>query len=157
MKKHPLAGARERARALRRDMTDAERAIWRVLRLRQIDGCRFRRQVPIGRYIADFVCHQAGVIIEIDGGQHHSSSCEEIERTRFLEQEGYRVLRFWNNDVLANLDAVYRIVAEVLRSPSPSMGEGRVGVISPVARAVEALFESNLTPTHTLPHRGGGL
>ena len=70
MKKRPIAGARERARSLRRDMTDAEKSIWRILRSDQIDGHRFRRQVPLGRYIADFVCHDARLIIEIDGGQH---------------------------------------------------------------------------------------
>jgi len=92
-------------------------------------GYKFRRQVPIGRYIADFLCHEARLIVEIDGGQHDRSAPQEAARSGFLQSEGYRVLRFWNNDVLANLDGVHAIIAEE------------------VAR---------FTPTQTLPHRGGG-
>src|ERR1700683_1361187 len=103
MKKHPHPGAHTRARALRANMTEAERQIWRMLRLRQMHEYRFRRQVPIGRYIADFACHEARLIIEIDGGQPDHSSPQEVERSGFLQAEGYRVLRFWNNEVLANL------------------------------------------------------
>jgi very-short-patch-repair endonuclease len=88
MKKHPIAGARDRARSLRRDMTDAEKSIWRILRLYQIDGHRFRRQVPLGHYIADFVCHDARLIIEIDGGQHQVSAPQGAKRTRFLQDRG---------------------------------------------------------------------
>ena len=129
-------------------MTDAERQVWQVLRLRQIDGHRFRRQVPIGGYIADFVCHEANLIIEIDGGQHDAALPAEIERTRFLEREGYRVLRFWNNEVLTNLEGVYEVITAAPSKPSPSMGEGWEGVTP--APAVPS------TPTPTLPHRGGG-
>src|ERR1700722_9133946 len=129
MKKHPLNGAHIRARALRRDMTDAARKLWRVLRQRQVNGLKFRHQVPLGRYIADFVCHEARLIVEIDGGQHDSASPREAERTAFLQDEGYRVLRFWNNEVLANLAGVYDAIVGEL---------------------------SSATPTQTLPHRGGG-
>src|SRR5438132_8224031 len=96
VKKEPSQGAHRRARILRREMTEAEKRLWQMLRLRQTEGYRFRRQVPIGRFIADFVCHTARLIVEIDGGQHDLSSEEEASRTRFLEAEGYRVLRFWN-------------------------------------------------------------
>jgi very-short-patch-repair endonuclease len=121
VRKHPIAGARDRARSLRRDMTDAEKSVWRILRLYQIDGHRFRRQVPLGRYIADFVCHGARLIIEIDGGQHQGSAPQEAERTRFLQDQGYRVLRFWNNEVLSNLEGVRATIAETLAvSPSPN-------------------------------------
>jgi very-short-patch-repair endonuclease len=133
-------------------MTDAELRVWRMLRLRQIGDYKFRRQVPIGRYIGDFVCHEARLIVEVDGGQHDASSLGEIERTRFLEGEGYRVLRFWNNEVLANLDGVYEIIAKELRrtlKPSPSMGEGWEGVVSDPET-------DRITPTPTLPHHGGG-
>ena len=119
-----------------------------MLRLRQINGHRFRRQVPLGRYIADFICHEARLVVEIDGGQHAPSMPEEIERTRFLEREGYCVLRFWNNEVLTNLEGVYEVIEAALSKPSPSMGEGREGV-SPAP-------PTNITPTPTLPHRGGG-
>src|SRR5215831_6412328 len=108
MKRQPSDGARERARMLRREMTEAEKRLWQVLRSRQTEGYRFRRQVPIGRFVADFVCHEARLIVEIDGGQHDPSSELEARRTRFLEGEGYRVLRFWNNEVLANPDGAQR-------------------------------------------------
>src|SRR5579862_8968360 len=126
MKKHPIDGARARARSLRRTMTEAEKRVWQILRSHQMTGCKFRRQVPLGRYVADFVCHEARLVVEIDGGQHDPSSSAEIERTRFLEDEGYRVLRFWNNEVLTNLEGVYEVIAaELARTlkPSPSMGE----------------------------------
>ena len=108
-------------------MTDAERHVWQVLRLRQMDGCKFRRQVPIGRYIADFTCHEARLIIEIDGGQHDPSESDEIERTQVLEHQGYRVLRFWNNEVLTNLEGVYEAIAAALSKPSPSRGRAGRG------------------------------
>jgi very-short-patch-repair endonuclease len=147
MKKQPLPGAHHRARALRRNMTEAERRVWRMLRLHQIGGFKFRRQVPIGRYIADFACHDARLVVEIDGGQHDQSSLGEIERGRCLESEGYRILRFWNNEVLENLDGVYSTIAAALAKPSPSMGEGREGVMS---------SPTKFTPTPTLHHQGGG-
>ena len=129
MKKHPVDGARERARTLRQNMTEAERRVWQILRSHQIEGYKFRRQVPIGRYIADFVCHETRLIVEIDGGQHDRSSSGEAERSGFLHKEGYRVLRFWNNEVLANLGGVHEtIVGELGRitptQPSPIKGEG---------------------------------
>jgi very-short-patch-repair endonuclease len=130
MKKHPTAGARQRARSLRQNMTEAERRIWQMLRSHQMAGYGFRRQVPIGRYIADFVCHEARLIVEIDGGQHDRSSPREVARSGFLQNEGYRVLRFWNNEILANPDGVHAVIADEL---------GRI------------------TPTQTLPHQGGGL
>src|SRR6516164_5038067 len=137
VKKTPSAGAGERARDLRRHMTEAERRLWQMLRSRQTEGYRFRRQVPIGGFIADFVCHPARLIVEIDGGQHDPSSEAEASRTRFLEAEGYRVLRFWNNEVLGNREGVRAAIADALHQGSPSP-------IRPT------------TPTPTLPHRGGG-
>jgi len=129
MKKQPLTGAHTRARVLRRSMTDAERRLWRTLRLRQRSGFKFRHQVPFGRYIADFVCHEARLIVEVDGGQHDLSSMREAERTAFLQNEGYRILRFWNNEILQNLDGVHDVIAGELRQtpppqPSPIEGEG---------------------------------
>jgi very-short-patch-repair endonuclease len=119
MKKYPIGGAHERARALRREMTQAETKLWRMLRSRQIEGHRFRRQVPLGRYIADFVCHEARLIVELDGGQHDSLSQQEVDRSRFLQSEGYRVLRFWNHEVLANPEGVHAMTVENLRRPHP--------------------------------------
>ena len=110
-------------------MTVAERRVWQILRLHQMKGYKFRRQVPIGRYIADFVCHEARLIVEIDGGQHDRSWSEEGSRTHFLKGQGYRVLRFWNNEVLDNPDGVYKTIVDELgritpSPPSPIKGEG---------------------------------
>ena len=129
MKKHPADGAQARARTLRHNMTEAERRVWRMLRSHQITGYNFRCQVPIGRCIADFVCHEARLIVEIDGGQHDRSSPQEAERSGFLQNQGYRILRFWNNEVLANPDGVHQTIADdlgriTLTQPSPIMGEG---------------------------------
>jgi len=131
MKKHPVDGAQARARTLRHNMTEAERRLWQILRSHQMTGYKFRRQVPIGRYIADFVCHEARLIVEIDGGQHDRSSPQEAERSGFLEKEGYRILRFWNNEVLANPDGVHQTIADelgriTLTQPSPSWGRAFV-------------------------------
>ena len=129
MKKHPVNGAGARARTLRQNMTEAERRVWQILRSRQIEGHKFRRQVPIGRYIADFVCREARLIVEIDGGQHDRAACGETKRTEFLQNEGYRVLRFWNHEILANLEGVHDRIAEELgritpTQPSPIKGGG---------------------------------
>jgi len=96
----------KRARKLRQQMTDAELKMWSLLRRGQIDGYRFRKQVPIGPYVVDFACLKKRLIIEIDGGQHSTQKAQDDERTRVLEQLGYRVLRFWNNDILTNPDGV---------------------------------------------------
>jgi very-short-patch-repair endonuclease len=129
MKKHPVDGAGAPARTLRQNITEAERRLWQILRSHQTKGYKFRRQVPIGRYIADFVCHEARLIVEIDGGQHDRSSPWEAERSGFLQNEGYRILRFWNNEVLANLDGVHQTIADEVRrststQPSPIKGGG---------------------------------
>ena len=95
-----------RARELRRNQTDAERLLWQQLRRRQIGGHRFRRQHPIERYVVDFFCFEKGLVVEIYGGQHATKAAHEVERTASLERRGYRVLRFWNNQVLTELEAV---------------------------------------------------
>ena len=112
------AGAIGRARALRKTMTDAERTLWAGLR-EAFPDTHWRHQVPFGRYIADFCAHSAKLIIEVDGGQH--SPEVDASRTRFLETHGYRVLRFWNNDVLQNLSGVLQTIGDHL--PSPLVGE----------------------------------
>ena len=92
-------------------MTEAERVLWRALRS-ALPGHHWRKQVPLGPYFADFASHSAKLVIEVDGGQHASSVGSDTERTDFLAGEGYRVLRFWNNDVLSNTDGVLERVAE---------------------------------------------
>jgi very-short-patch-repair endonuclease len=97
-------------------MTDAERKLWSVLRLNGIEGHSFRRQVPFGNYVVDFACHKARLIIEVDGGQHDANLRDEQARTAFLAAEGYRILRFWNNEVLENLDGVYTVIVDTLNA-----------------------------------------
>ena len=122
-------------RSLRRELTEAERVLWRRLRRQQFIGARFRRQAPIGPYIADFVCLKSRLIIEIDGSQHVEAATYDARRDAFLKHEGFTVLRFWNNDVLARADSVMEAIfvaldrvrlrhpPSALRAPSPS-GEG---------------------------------
>jgi very-short-patch-repair endonuclease len=121
---------REFARGLRRRQTDAERPLWARLRDRRLLGAKFSRQVPIGSYIVDFCCRERKVIVELDGGQHAAHVDYDAGRTALLQALGYRVLRFWDNDALANTDDVLQRIVEALRSgrpsprPSPQRGEG---------------------------------
>jgi very-short-patch-repair endonuclease len=100
------------ARELRHDQTDAERKFWEQLRNRRLAGFKFQRQHPIGRYIADFVCIEKQLIVESDGAQHAKRESYDAERAAFLSIKGYRVLRFWNVDVLTNMEGV---IATLLR------------------------------------------
>ncbi len=104
-----------RARALRTNATDAERRLWSRLRQKQMDDFRFRRQQPVGPYIVDFFCPEASLIIEVDGGQHATREAEDKARTHWLEACGYRMLRFWNNDVLQNIEGVLVTIWDALR------------------------------------------
>jgi very-short-patch-repair endonuclease len=105
-----------RSQYLRRNMTDAERTLWRELRHNQL-GCRFRRQHPIPPYIADFACVEAKLIVEIDGGQHAGAG--DQVRDSFLKRHGWRILRFWNNDVQQNRAGVVQVIATALTQPDP--------------------------------------
>ena len=107
-----------RARALRRDATEAEKLLWSALRDRRLAGIRFRRQVVIGRYVADFCSAHPKLIIEVDGIQHEQRRSYDEVRTRCLEDEGYSILRFWNGDVLAHLASVLEVIAEEIRKRS---------------------------------------
>jgi very-short-patch-repair endonuclease len=112
-------------------MTKSEGRIWSRLRAHRFQGYSFRRQLPIGPYIADFVCLEARLIIEIDGGQHASTELEkDKKRDAWLRSQGFVILRYWNNDVLTNLNGVLEDIAETLRRPPP--------------------------PSLTLPRKGGG-
>jgi very-short-patch-repair endonuclease len=103
------------ARKLRRSETDAEKLLWKHLRGRRLDGYKFRRQVSIGGYVADFAALEARLIIELDGGQYAERIAEDQMRTAELERFGFRVVRFWNHDVLANIDGVLEAVLQELR------------------------------------------
>jgi very-short-patch-repair endonuclease len=102
------------ARRLRRNQTDAERALWFRLRDRRLGGWKFRRQFAIERYVADFFCADAHLIIELDGGQHSVRTDADAERTKILTAMGYFVLRYWNNDVMQNIDGVVEDIAAAL-------------------------------------------
>jgi very-short-patch-repair endonuclease len=130
--KHPL---RDLARQLRSNMTDAERFVWRRIRKKQFAGHRFRRQHPIGEHIVDFVCLEAKLILELDGGQHAERKEEDEQRTRCLEALGFRVARFWNIDIFKEWDAVEAVILRELVGesicpppcPPPEAGGGEKG------------------------------
>ena len=106
----------QRARELRRNSTDAERVMWSSLRSRQFGSYNFRRQQPIGSFIVDFVCFEKRLIVELDGGQHMENESHDRERTEWLEGQGFFVLRFWNNQVLKEIDTVKFEVLSALQS-----------------------------------------
>jgi very-short-patch-repair endonuclease len=113
-----------RARALRREATPAERRLWAQLKQIDISGSHFRRQAPIGPYFADFACHRTRLVVEVDGEQHgfDAGRRHDSVRTRFLEAQGYRVLRFWNAEVVDNLDGVVETICAALREIGDSRG-----------------------------------
>jgi very-short-patch-repair endonuclease len=108
---------RSRARAMRRAPTDSELRLWRILRDRRLSGFKFRRQVPVGPYIVDFLCVGAKLIVEADGSQHAESPRDAV-RDAYLESQGWKVLRFWNNEVLQNREGVLETILAYARRPS---------------------------------------
>ena len=123
-----------RARELRNNATDAERKLWQKIRRRQVEGFRFRRQVPLGPYIVDFACLAARLVVELDGSQHTQDEniASDEWRTAWLNSHGFRVIRFWNLDVLQNVDGVWESIAAALAetgttphpNPPPQGGRG---------------------------------
>jgi very-short-patch-repair endonuclease len=122
------------AATLRRDMTRAELRVWFALRDRRLDGLKFRRQATIGPFVVDFLCAQANLVVEIDGGQHGTE--RDIQREARIEALGYRIIRFWNNEIFQNFDAVLGMIhaaaTQALTQPSPASGRGPVA--PPVSR-----------------------
>ena len=129
--------ATRRARQLRRTMTDAEAKLWNRLRNGQLLGTKFRRQVPIGGFIADFCCRNPKLVVEVDGSQHTERATQDASRTRVLAEHGYAVVRFWDNEVLQDIDGVLEaIVGEVTRrtlAPSASPSSIALTLPSPCA------------------------
>jgi adenine-specific DNA-methyltransferase len=120
---------KKRSRNLRKNATEVEIRLWRYLRARRFESFKFRRQRPIGPYIVDFVCLERGLVIELDGGRHSESQDYDQRRDAYLERAGYRVVRFWNNDILQNIDGVLQTIDTELRrdphpNPLPQAGEG---------------------------------
>lgn len=111
---------RDFARLLRRDQTDVERLLWKCLRSRRFQGLKFRRQHPIGPYIVDFCCPERLIVIELDGGHHADQKQADGQRTAYLEAKGFRVLRYWDNDVMRNLDGVVEDIGQAMNHPHPS-------------------------------------
>ncbi|MHB8092509.1 MAG: endonuclease domain-containing protein [Syntrophales bacterium] len=107
------------AKELRRSSTDAERLLWQRLKAKQLKGLKFRRQEQIGRFIADFVCYEKSIIIEADGGQHALEKEKDAERTQWLNSQGFTVLRFWNNEILTNIDGVMEAIRMQCETPLP--------------------------------------
>jgi len=112
---------RRYARRLRRDQTDAERRLWSRLRDRRLVGARFCRQHPIGPFIADFCCTEAKLVVELDGGQHALRLAEDQVRTKYLESQGYVVIRFWDNEVLTNTEGVLQRIVEMPEVRGPQV------------------------------------
>ena len=140
-----------RSRELRADMTDAERRLWACLSGRKVAGVRFNRQFPIGPFICDFVSRGLRLVIEVDGGQHGTRADQDVARTRFIESQGYRVIRFWNNDVLEHLEGVVIEIERALADrPSPNPSRKREG------NGTDAISCGNL-PSRLREGSGGAL
>jgi very-short-patch-repair endonuclease len=136
---------RERSRFLRKNLTVAEKVLWAILRKKQLASFRFRRQVPMGPYILDFVCHSVKVIIEADGGQHNQElqRVYDQKRTQWLEQQGYQVLRFWNNEILSKQHNQQGVLEHILK----------------ICLTREYWMKSKIPPSacrHLPPQSGGG-
>ena len=114
----PIPPRTRRAHELRAASTDVEHKLWSVLRNRQLAGAKFRRQLPIDRYFADFACVEARLVVELDGSQHMEAQAYDAERTRALEAAGWFVMRFWNNDVIDNIEGVAEAILAQLKLAS---------------------------------------
>jgi elongation factor P--(R)-beta-lysine ligase len=157
---------KKNSRSLRSDATDTERALWQRLRSNQL-GVKFRRQHPIGNCIADFVCVEAKLVIELDGGQHAEQGIEDAARTKELEARGFRVLRFWNSEVFGNMEGVLQRIVEALRpDPIPAFPlpggrrkskAGRSIDDHPAARKSKIRTPSNGAEICSFPLAGGRL
>ncbi|HEY5971146.1 MAG TPA: endonuclease domain-containing protein [Pseudoxanthomonas sp.] len=127
---------RQKARELRNAATDAERRLWQHLRLKQLGGYKFRRQVPVAGYIADFLCPEMKLIVELDGGQHVEQSAYDAQRTRALEVEGYRVVRYWNDDALLR---TFDVLEDILRALELAKGDSKIKIKSTPPQSSPAL------------------
>jgi very-short-patch-repair endonuclease len=142
------SGTVSRARELRRNSTEAEKRLWRALRSK-LPQYKWRRQMPVGPYFADFACFAERLIVELDGGQHAETVAYDEARTRFIEAQGYCVLRFWNNDVLSNTNGVLECIAQSL---SPREREGgakrRKGEVEPQSSSPSHSFAAGPSLSH---------
>jgi len=119
------------AKELRRRSTEAEKALWAKLRNRQLEGGKFRRQQAVGPYIVDFVCFEKMLVIEVDGGQHAVDRESDRRRNSWFASQGFRVMRFWNNEILSNIEGVLQVIRQSVAAPSPNPShQGRGDVAS---------------------------
>ena len=150
---------------MRKQSTDAERVLWSKLRDRGMMNCKFRRQFPTGRYIVDFACRKHNLIIEIDGGHHADQQGYDAVRTEWLQSHGFEVLRYWNNDVLTQLDSVLESIGNALEkrgasySPSPPYrGTGQAPTLSLRERGLvdwgSGMMVSSAFPCQTIEGEG---
>lgn len=149
------------ARLLRRNQTDAERILWRALRGRALGGYKFRRQYSIGRFVVDFACVEASLIVEVDGGQHMDQKPNDDRREEFLESRGFRVMRFWNNEVVKEAGPVLAAILSALQVPSsPTLlpeGEGSSAfVVHRVLSTGDSGGCRDQPGVHPLPRAGEG-
>jgi len=147
------------ARHMRNNPTDAELALWQVLSARKLGGVRFNRQVKIPPYVCDFVARSLKLVVEVDGGQHAVNAADDARRTRYLEAKGYRVVRFWNNDVLGNLDGVVaeieRVIATMLQQPRGDVSGASVPSPSPSRKREGSDGAEASQPAHPFRLREG--
>ncbi len=133
--RHRLDRPTERARDLRNDATNAEQMLWRQLKGSRLQDLKFSRQMPIAGYFADFVCRSHKLIVELDGSQHVEAAAYDVKRTHALEAAGYRVVRFWNNDLTSNMPSVLETIlnaaigTERVPTPQPPPASGRGGSV----------------------------
>ncbi len=148
------------SKSLRRESTDAEQALWREIRARRFHGLRFRRQQPVGTFIADFCCFEIGLIIELDGGQHDEAKLVDAERTGHLERHGFVVVRYWNNEVLFELPSVLedleRVVLDLMATSSGDDTVGEPGAPSYLAASGSRVARASEIPSPQSSPIGGG-
>ncbi len=147
--------ANRHARVLRRNLTDTERELWRLLRARRFHGHKFRRQHPTGPFIADFACVAGRLIVEADGGQH-ADSVADARRTAWLQARGWRVIRFWNTDILANPEYIANTILAALRDPHPALRvhlSRAAGEVDDAASSARSATQPT-TANSPLPHAG---
>ena len=117
---------KDKARTLRRNQTETEKLLWQKLRNRQLLDKKFRRQYPIGSYIVDFVCLELRLVVELDGGQHMDQQDYDEQRTNYLKQQGFVVLRFWNNEVMGNIEGVFESLTLALSQRERELKPGEL-------------------------------
>ncbi len=123
----------------RRNLTPAEVKLWNILKNNKLESCKFRRQETISNYIVDFICYEKNLVIEIDGGQHNQDTNElsDEKRTEYLKKQGYKVLRFWNNEVLGNIEGVYKVISNTIKETKPSPANHSDQSTSPYGRGIK--------------------